>query len=154
MGELATADRLMEELGELLDPDAILAFAESKSWSVLPRDDAQIDITLDELDDSLVLAMPVGAVPSASASTVHEMLLRLGFLWRQTGGLHGTLNDEGEAVLLLRRRVDRLDAASLASLIGHFAAYAQEWARAVDQVAFSDQPALASNLPPLGGMRV
>ena len=121
------AEKLFGELGPLLEPVAIVYDEEEAHWAVMIDGDQQIDVVYDEQVERFVFAMDLGAVPEESAETIHELLLRFSFVWRQTGGLHAALDDEGHAVLMYKHAVQGLDVQTLQGLLGGLHTHLEYW---------------------------
>lgn len=71
------------------------------TWQVDYEDSPSIVIRLDEAAGRLALQSVLGQVPTARKLAVYEALLVYSVLWRETGGVRGALNGEGEAMLLV-----------------------------------------------------
>lgn len=148
------AEKLFEELGPLLDPLAVAYDEDEAHWAVMIDEDHQIDIVYDDQVERFVFAIDLGAVPDEAAETVHELLLRFSFVWRQTGGLHAALDDEGHAILMYKHALQGLDVQTLQGLIGGLHAHHQYWATLVTDAGggddFSEAPEITA---PLGSIR-
>lgn len=154
MSGFETAQAMIEELGPLLGAEAVAAFPEERTWSVMLPSGARFDVALDDDDEIMVFALDIGAVPKPAAARVHDMLLRLSFLWRESGGVAAALDDTGAAALLLRRRLAALDPTAIARLMKQLADYADRWAEILEEAETwpdeQDPPAP----PPFVGVRV
>ena len=84
---------LVQEVGPLLDPEGIAWFEDEASWAIVIDEHTQIDLIHDPDHDRLVCNCDLGPIPTERQPRVHEMLLRLNYLWQDTGGLRGALDD-------------------------------------------------------------
>jgi hypothetical protein len=71
------------------------------TWQVDYDNGPSILIRLDEAAGRLALQSVLGRVPAERKLPVYEALLVYSVLWRETGGVRGALNAEGEAMLLV-----------------------------------------------------
>lgn len=155
MSDQATAEKLFQELGPLLDPAAIVHDADAVQWAVLIDETTRIDVGYDADANQLVFALDLGQVPDQSFERVYELLLRFSFVWRETGGLHGALDPEGHAVLMYKHTVLELDIQRLHALLVNLATHRRLWA---DLIARSEEaefdPEHIEAPVPFGGIRV
>lgn len=154
MSSAETAERLLEELGPILDPEAILKLAEPGLWSVVVRDDIQIDVSFEEADETFLFKAPLGGVPQDRAKGVYEMLLRFSFLVRETGGLHAALDGDGEAVLIYRHPASDLEVSRLALLLNNLADSVAAWSDAIAGAGQDDHDRSPPAIDPAAGIRV
>lgn len=157
MSNRAHAERLFEELGPLLEPVAIAYDEEEAHWAVIIDETSQIDIVYDEGAERFIFALDLGPVPEEAADVVHELLLRFSFVWRETGGLHAALDDEGHAVLMYKHAVQDLDVQTLQGLLGGLDTHRQCWAPLIADVDVGDDDDVVFETPetiaPLGSIR-
>ncbi len=155
MSDKATAEKLFQELGPLLDPAAIVYDDAAAQWAVVIDDRTRIDVGFDETAGQFVFALDLGQVPDRSADTVHELLLRFSFLWRETGGLTAALDAEGRAVLMYRHAVQDLELQRLHTLLQNLVHHRRIWA---DLIARSETEAIdaaaAESPAPFGAIKV
>ncbi len=155
MADGASAERLMQELGPVLNPEAILKIGEAGyCWSVVVRDDVRIDVSFEEINETFVFLAMLGAVPEDAAKDVYELLLRFSFLVRENGGLHAALDAEGEAVLAYRCPAGDLDVSRLAALLGNLATYVEAWSKTIDGTSPGDASHRLMAMDPAAGIRV
>lgn len=153
MSNMAHVERLFEELGPLLEPLAVAYDQEEAHWAVVIDETNQIDIVYDEDTECFVFALDLGAVPDETAESVHELLLRFSFVWRQTGGLHAALDGEGHAVLMYKHAVQGLDVQTLQALLDSLHTHSQYWAELIADVGDGDVAEGPENTAPFGIIR-
>ena len=155
MSDYGSAIELMGDLGPLLDPDAIIFYPDQGMWSVVVDTETRVDLGYDDAARVLVFTLDLGPIPEAAAADVHKMLLRFGYLWRETGGIHAALDGEGHAALMYKRPLAGLDVQSLRSLIGNLAIQRRLWADLINAPPKDDEIESAIGVRgPLGGIRV
>ena len=154
MNTRAHAEKLFEELGPILEPLAIVYDADETHWAVVNDETSQIDVAYDEDSGCFIFALDLGTVPEEAAETVHELLLRFSFVWRQTGGVHASLDGDGHAVLMYKHAAQGLDVQTLQALLGGLYTHSQYWA---DLIADSGDVGISSevqeNAAPFGSIR-
>lgn len=154
--DMATAERLFDELGPILDPIAVAHDADQALWSLLIDEDVSIDVAFDEQDGELVFALDLGEVAEETAADVYELLLRFSFVWRETGGLYAALDGEGHAVLMYRRSLQGLDVQRLQAMLSNLHDYRNLWSALIADIHADDDGEAVEPEPlvPPGGLRV
>ncbi|MEM1385247.1 MAG: type III secretion system chaperone [Pseudomonadota bacterium] len=144
MSDASAVTLLFGELGTLLEPEAIIQDPEGDSWSIALVDGVTVDVSLDEERRMLVFVVDLGPPPQGRIAEVQDVLLRFGFLWRESGGIYAAIDDAGAAVLMQQAPLAGLDLPSLQRLIGRFSAHREAWSAMLDTVdqdpSESDEP--------------
>ena len=148
MSDKAIAEKLFQELGPLLDPEAIVYDETEPQWAVVVDENTQIAVGYDEEDGQFVFALDLGDVPDQSAERVHELLLRFSYVWRGTGGLYTALDPEGRAILMYKHAVQGLDVQTLQALLDGLYTHSQYWAELIADVGDGDVTEGPENIAP------
>jgi hypothetical protein len=155
MNDIEHLQALLQEAGPLLDPQGISWFEEENAWAIAMDEHTQIDLFHDAERGRLICVCDLGPVPAERRPKVHELLLRLNYLWQDHGGLRAAIDDAHSAALLSDWSLQDLDATALQQYLGAFAAAAADW-RELVQTAPSAEPAASESagfgntMPPSG----
>lgn len=119
---------LMSELGPILNPPAVYASDEEKSWGIALEEDLTVLVQFDEQKASLVLACELGAPPEGDRLALYEILLQVNYHWETTGGNRMAINRPGgEVVQVFEVPAEGLDAIRLSEIVNSFAEAAKAW---------------------------
>ncbi|MEM6943059.1 MAG: type III secretion system chaperone [Pseudomonadota bacterium] len=157
MPDYESAAALFREVGPMLEPDTIIEIAETRSWGVKLANGLAVTVTYDPDSASLFFEIPLGLIQDDGRSTAQEFLLRMSYLWRETGALHGAIAGDGEAYMIHNRPVQGLDTAKLRILLINLGRCAEAWAIALAKANDSDEAPAADmdpNSPGFVGIRV
>jgi len=134
-------EKLLVEVGELLDLPQITAAEEEPSWHLLTRDGEVVHIDFEQETSRLYLSVGIGKARPED----YGLLLTFGSLWKKTLGLYCALEGtEGEAVLVFVRVASYLQPPRFAGIIEDLVGRAAIW-RAY--LARSADSAVAPPLP-------
>src|SRR5262245_57651124 len=93
-------EKLLVEVGELLDLPQITAAEEEPSWHLLTRDGEVVHVDFEQETSRLYLSVGIGKARPED----YGLLLTYSSLWKKTLGLYCALEGtEGEAVLVFAR---------------------------------------------------
>lgn len=135
MSDAKTAQHLLEELAEVLDPVAILADAEEDAWAIQLDDETIVELVLDPERRVVVFSADLGPLPEAGAAAASDLLLRFAYLWQQTGGVRAALDEDGDAVLVTEAGLAGLDLPQLQNILGRLLRHRRSWAEVLDGLA-------------------
>lgn len=144
---------LMAQLGPVLNPPAIYASDEEKSWGIALEEDLTVFLQYDEQKGCLVLACELGAPPEGDRMALYEILLEMNYHWDTTGGNRMAINRAGgEVVQVYEIPAEGLDAIRLSEVVTSFAEAAKAW-RLIIQNPVSAE-ASSGGQPAAPGLRV
>lgn len=144
---------LMGQLGPVLNPPAIYASEEDKTWGVALSEDLTVLVEYDEAKDCLVLAAELGTPPDGDRTALYELLLRMNYHWETTGGVRMALDGPaGQVVQVFELATEGLEATRLGATVTAFAETAVAW-REIIQRAGSAPDAMPEDPPANFGLR-
>jgi len=144
---------LISQLGPVLNPPAIYASEEEKSWGVALAEDLTVLVEYDESKDSLVLAAELGTPPDGDRTALYELLLRMNYHWDTTGGIRMALDGPaGQVVQVYELATEGLEATRLGATVTAFAETAVAW-REIIQRSGSAPDAMPEDPPANFGLR-
>ena len=151
-------DGLMADLGPVLDPLRLQAYAAEGTWLILLDEAMAVVVELDEERGTLVLSADLGVPPAAGRLELYDLLLRYHAQWPATGGVRMALEETGGMVMqLLDIPLAGLDVTTLQAAVTGFAAKAEAWREIVlaGRTAANDQrePAGATGIFMAGMIR-
>ncbi len=127
---------LISQIGPILNPLAIEASEELRSWAIAMPDDLAVVVQFDEDKNCLVLASELGAPPAGDRTALYEILLQINFHWDTTGGTRMAINGPGgEVVQVYEIGADGLDATRLSAILASFADGAKAWRELIQRPA-------------------
>ncbi len=135
MSNLAVAEQLFAELGPILDPQSIVHFPESSSWSISVDADTQVTAALESGQNTLVFALDLGPLPEENLKEAYELLLRFGYIWQTNGGLSAAINAEGRGALIYKHPVTGLDVQRLQTLLRNLSVHRQKWSNLFNYIS-------------------
>ena len=133
---------LISQLGPVLNPPAIYASEDEKSWGVALAEDLTVLVEYDEAKDSLVLAAELGTPPDGDRTALYELLLRMNYHWDTTGGVRMALDGPaGQVVQVYELATEGLEATRLGATVTAFAETAKAWREIIQHSASDATPA-------------
>ena len=134
-------EKLLAELGELLDLKQITAAGEEPSWVLLTKEEDVIHVDFEQETSRLYLSISIGKARRED----YGLLLTYSSLWKETLGLYCALEGaEGEAIVVFARVASYLHPPRFAAIIEDVVSRAAIW-RAY--LARSGDSAVAPPLP-------
>lgn len=126
---------IMERIGQHADLGVVLRDEGGRSWSVCV-DEREVFIMLD-LDEDRAVAVfsaEIGTPRPALAAEVNALALGYGHLWRETGGIHITLNRaDGTLHLIAERALETITLDTLGPLLRRITGIVAGWREIVDK---------------------
>lgn len=119
--------QLIAEVGPILDPLEIRWYEEQTAWLLVFSEQNQIEIAYDELMNRVVFSVDLGPARDDSGEDLYWLLLRVGYLWRENGGIRMAMDGEDHVAMLFEHPADSLDIARLQLFLTNFAAQAEQW---------------------------
>ena len=117
-------EKLLVEVGELLDLPQITAAEEEPSWHLLTRDGEVVHIDFEQETSRLYLSVGIGKARPED----YGLLLTYGSLWKETLGLYCALEGvEGDAVLVFVRVASYLHPPRFAAILEDVLSRAAIW---------------------------
>jgi hypothetical protein len=117
-------EKLLVEMGELLELPQITAAEEEPSWHLLTRDGEVVHVDFEQETSRLYLSVGIGKARPED----YGLLLTYNSLWKKTLGLYCALEGpEGEAVLVFARVVSYLHPPRFAAIIEDVVGRAGIW---------------------------
>ena len=117
-------EKLLVEVGELLDLPQITAAEEEPSWHLLTRDGDVVNIDFEPETSRLYLSIGIGKAHPDD----YGMLLTYGGLWKKTLGLYCAIEGtEGDVVLVFSRVASYLQPPRFAGIIEDLVGRAAIW---------------------------
>jgi hypothetical protein len=117
-------EKLLVEVGELLDLAQIAAAEEEPSWQLTTRDGEIVHVDFEQETSRLYLSIGIGKARPED----YGQLLTYSGLWKQTLGLYCALEGtEGEAVLVFARVASYLHPPRFAGIIEDVVSRAAIW---------------------------
>lgn len=102
MSNLEYVQKLMGELGPLVDEIGLIQQLGDDLWLVVFNDETSVQMECDETGNKIVFSMNVGKVEGERRQEIYESLLAYNLLYHDTAGMRMALDgSEGNVVLLL-----------------------------------------------------
>jgi hypothetical protein len=124
--------QLMCDIGPAVNAHQVTGSADEGFWQIVFDEDTAFDIQYDATVERIVLSSRVAALQTARRLQVCELLLRVNFGWRETGGvrmaLHATSDD---VVMMFELPVASLHVSQLSIATEHRPAQSRPQARVV-----------------------
>jgi len=134
-------ERLLAEVGDLLDLRQITAAGEEPSWVLVTKDEDIIHVDFEQETSRLYLSTSIGKARPED----YGLLLTYGSLWKETLGLYCALEGvEGDAVLVFVRVASYLHPPRFAAIIEDVLSRAAIWR---EYLARTGESAVAPPLP-------
>jgi len=138
--QIEQVEKLLVEVGELLDLPQITAAEEEPSWHLLTRDGEVVHVDFEQETSRLYLSVGIGKAHPDD----YGILLTFSSLWKKTHGLHCALEGtESEAVLVFSRVASYLQPPRFAGIIEDIVGRAAIWR------AYLERPRDSAAAPPL-----
>lgn len=118
---------LMQEVGPLLEPLEIRWFEEPSTWIVAFSEDTQVEVAFDDTMNRVVFSVDLGPARDDSGEDLYWLLLRVGYLWRENGGIRMAIDGEDHVAMLFEHPVDCLDIGRLQLFLKNLASQAEQW---------------------------
>ena len=119
-------NRLLKDLGPLLDPDEIRVT--ENGWLIVLDDKRLIDIEFDPVMNRILLSCLVGHIDESHHELTYRQLLQYNTLWLVTGGLRFSLSDNpNEVMLMLELPVPALEVQLFYTAIQNFIEVGSCW---------------------------
>ncbi|MEM7475294.1 MAG: type III secretion system chaperone [Planctomycetota bacterium] len=91
---------LVADVGPLVEAIETIEELSEHRWGVACSDDLMIEIECLQAANRLSFLVSIGAVRDINETEVYRTLLSYNILWRENGGVHMALDQEGEVALL------------------------------------------------------
>lgn len=142
------------QLGPVLNPLAIEASEETKSWGIALEDDLMVLVQFDEAKGGLVLTCDLGAPTPGDRTALYQLLLQANYHWKSTGGVRLAINGPGGDVFqVFEVPVDGSDVARLSAIVAAYADTAKAWREIIQGVGSAPAPS-TEDLPSNLGLRI
>ena len=151
---LDQVNALFAQLGPVLNPLAIEASEENKSWGIALEEGLMVLAQFDEQKGCLVLSTELGAPTPGDRTALYELLLQANYHWESTGGVRLAINGPGgEVFQVFEIPVDGSDVTRLSAIVAAYADSARAWRDIIQGAAPAPAPA-PEDLPVNPGLRI
>ena len=146
MSNLERLQKLMSEIGPLVDKIEAVDQVGEAYWLFAFGEDTVLQIQYDEQAHKLILFTDLGAPDEEHRLAVYEELLSFNYLWSETGGVRMAIEGpKGTVSQILDLFTLDLDASALSTVMHGFCEKAEYWR---DFIAHFSPPTEGAQAPP------
>lgn len=151
MAEIEDANKLFAQIGALAPVTAVVFNEKELSWIIQMGEDTEVLAAYDTRSGQVIFSTALGKPDSRNADRVNQLLLKFSYLWRDTGGFFGAIDERDAPVMMFRCALAGLQPNTLAGLLDALMQQRTAWSQLI---ARDEQEIDTRAFMPVGGIRV
>jgi len=135
---------MIAESGQKL-PSVLGILQRPKGEWLVRFEDLDVVLELDEKTRRMMVSVELSTLSEMSAAAMLTHLLQYSFLWRETGCVYASLNDELRPVLMVPLFQDELSTDFLANIIAHMVEKARAFTALIEHLSVASPAPVQGN---------